>query len=484
MKRIFSIILVLILLMTCLPGTMAFAADTGTGELHVSEALLNMIKLEEGFAQYPYWDYAQWTVGYGCCAGTNRSGPDLYKDGITREEADQLLRQEVADKYEKYVRAYAARAGLQLTQNQFDSLVSFTYNCGSSWTSGCRITTWITDNINKDWLTEAEELALVKAFGAWCRAGGTVLPGLCRRRITETQMFLYGDYTGSQSKQFNYIIYHAVKTTMSENGYEDLATYYVSGKPIGILPTPNRIAGYTFLGWFTSAGTQITANTIVGSNMQVYAKWQASDGTIVEPPDTDEPDEPEEPEIHISDVFSDVSESAWYAEYVAYVYKNGLFSGMTESTFGPNENLSRAMLVTVLYRHAGEPKVTADSSFTDVPKGAYYADAVAWAEQNGIVNGMSKTQFAPKDLITREQIATILYRYCVDYQGIKAKGSSDLSDFQDRDRVSSYAQTAMEWAVGNGIITGMSKTELAPRGNATRAQAAAMLTRLIQEILE
>ena len=175
--------------------------------------------------------------------------------------------------------------------------------------------------------------------------------------------------------------------------------------------------------------------------------------------------------------FNDVNAGDWFYEYVAYVYNNGIMDGVGTGEFSPNAATTRGMVVTVLYRLYGEPAVSGGSSFTDVAPGAYYADAVAWASNAGIVNGTSGTTFSPNDLVTREQFAAMLYRY-MQYTGADTSARASLSGFADAGKVSSYAADAVAWTVAEGVLNGRSATEIAPQGNCTRAEVAAMITRV------
>ena len=164
---------------------------------------------------------------------------------------------------------------------------------------------------------------------------------------------------------------------------------------------------------------------------------------------------------------------AWYTEAVEYVTEKSLMNGTGETAFSPMLSMSRSMLVTVLYRLAGEPEAGA-CPFTDVPDGTWYTDAVIWAAENGIVTGVSETSFVPDAAITRESLAVILYRYAdVKEQGEKG----DLTAFADGASVSEWAADAMSWAVGEGILTGKGGGTLDPQGTATRAEVATMLMR-------
>ena len=167
--------------------------------------------------------------------------------------------------------------------------------------------------------------------------------------------------------------------------------------------------------------------------------------------------------------FSDVAADAWYAGAVEYVRDNGLMSGTGSATFSPNAATSRAMLATVLYRAAGSPAAEGTAAFSDVAADAWYADAVAWASENGIVSGYGNGLFGTNDPVSREQIATILWRY----EGSPSAESGQ--DFADESAISGYASTAVDWARANGIISGREGNVFDPKGNATRAEVAAML---------
>ena len=179
--------------------------------------------------------------------------------------------------------------------------------------------------------------------------------------------------------------------------------------------------------------------------------------------------------------FADVAADAWYADAIQYVYENGMMSGTSETTFSPNLTPTRGMIVTILYRLENEPAVTGTTAFTDVAADQYYANAVAWAAQNGIVSGIDATTFAPNNAITREQMAAILYRYA-QFKGYDVSAKADLSVYTDAASVGTYATDAMAWANGAGLITGTSTTTLSPAGNATRAQVATILMRFCENI--
>ncbi|MGM9552901.1 MAG: leucine-rich repeat protein, partial [Faecousia sp.] len=179
--------------------------------------------------------------------------------------------------------------------------------------------------------------------------------------------------------------------------------------------------------------------------------------------------------------FADVAKKAWYAGAVEYAVQNGLMNGVGGNQFDPEGSMTRAMLVTVLWRFEGEPK-DGTNTFSDVPNGQWYTGAVAWAAANGVVNGVGNGRFDPDGKITREQMATILFRYA-QKKGIDTSKRGNLGGFPDANQVSSYAKDAVQWAVGEGIING-SDGKLLPQGSATRAQVATILMRYIENIVK
>ena len=174
----------------------------------------------------------------------------------------------------------------------------------------------------------------------------------------------------------------------------------------------------------------------------------------------------------------------WFYEAVQYVYDKGMMTGVSADRFAPASTTTRGMIVTILYRLENEPAVSGGSAFTDVESGAWYADAVAWAAANDIVNGTSATTFAPNSPITREQMATMLYRFA-QYKGMDAVTlQENLTGYPDGDQVSDYAIPAMNWAVGQGLIAGMENGTLVPQGSATRAQVATILMRFCENVMQ
>lgn len=178
--------------------------------------------------------------------------------------------------------------------------------------------------------------------------------------------------------------------------------------------------------------------------------------------------------------FSDIASDAWCFDAVRYVYENGLMNGTTATTFTPNATTTRGMIVAILYRLEGSPDA-GTSKFSDVNPSAYYASAVAWASENGVVNGYGDNTFKPNNPITREQMAAFLFRYAtLKEQDVSPR--ADLSPFTDASQIAPYAVEAIQWANAQGLVNGTSATTLAPKGNATRAQVAVILSRFAQKM--
>ena len=267
MKRIVTCILAFVLIFTCFP-TAAFAeetrsgigmADVGPGGYRVmtsSQNLVDVTKSMEGFSETPYWDYGQYTIGFGC----NADQEEGFINKITVKEAEELLRRELKQNYEAQVNSFCARIGKQPNQHQFDALVSFTYNCGGSWMSGSRVATWLKN--------PTTEMDFVSAMGAWKRAGGEILYALVQRRIQESIMFLKGEYSltqnlsESQKREWNIqsnlkfisasaLPYYASAIFKLNGGnvgaaysdgsnYTDFVVYYRQGSCYSPLPLPTR----------------------------------------------------------------------------------------------------------------------------------------------------------------------------------------------------------------------------------------------------
>ena len=245
-------------------------------------------------------------------------------------------------------------------------------------------------------------------------------------------------------------------------------TAYIEG--VGaVLPTDVTRRNYIFLGWFTADNIRVTEISAADSGDKIfYAHWMAA-GAIPGIIDA----------IGDSMRFDDVSKGDWFYKDVEYVYNEGIMDGVSKREFAPNETLTRAMIVKILYRIEGEPAGYRSSDFNDVESGRWYTGAVAWAAEKEIVKGYGNGKFGPNDPVTREQLAAILYRY-TQYKGWSTTAASgSLKGFADAASVSSYAVDAMNWAVDEGLLKG-ANNKLSPKSNATRAQVAAIIHRYLK----
>ena len=238
--------------------------------------------------------------------------------------------------------------------------------------------------------------------------------------------------------------------------------------------------GYKFVGWYADEDlTKEIDEVYLTQDTTVYAKWEKIEEEVPE-----EPEEVEETEETETISFKDVKENDWFYEAVSYAVENGLMSGMSEDIFAPNTPLTREMLAVVLYNVEEQPESTEANTFTDVKGDMWYTDAILWANENGIVAGYDNGAYGVGDLITREQFATILYRYA-QFKGYDTtQGGMAVREFSDYENISDYARPAMAWAVNAGIMGGMDDGTLMPQGKATRAEAATMLMNFCENMVE
>ena len=258
-------------------------------------------------------------------------------------------------------------------------------------------------------------------------------------------------------------------------------TTYTEGT-VTVLPTDVTKPGYTFLGWFTAytGGVQVRQIGATETGDKVfYAHWKKNADPI-------DPIIPILPGIiggntgsNIKLPFGDVTVSDWFYDDVRYVYANGIMDGTSSDRFAPNAPLTRAMIVTILYRMDGSPAMSGASDFKDVDSNKWFAKAVAWAAANGIVNGYGSGLFGPNDPVTREQLAAILYRYTAYCKASTTMNGDNLASFTDLSTVSGYALESMNWAVGEKLLKG-ANSKLDPKANATRAQVAAIIHRYLE----
>lgn len=278
---------------------------------------------------------------------------------------------------------------------------------------------------------------------------------------TITANWQYNGGTGSTTDYY--------RLTFDTNGGSEIASIrraeYTKIDLADYIPTRE---GYEFTGWYADEDLTDKITSIrLTRNTTIYAGWEENK----ENPSTG------------GNPFTDVKESDWFYDDVMFVYKNGLMTGTSATTFSPYSNTTRAQIATIFYRLDGSPEVTGKNSFTDVeysPATTWYYDAVTWAQQSGVMGGYGNNLFGPNDPVTREQLASIFFRYA-QYKGYDVSTTGSLDRFTDKDNVSTWAQEAMKWAVGNGIMGGKGNSILDPKGTATRAEIAAMLHRFIEK---
>lgn len=344
---------------------------------------------------------------------------------------------------EQAVNDFASRYDLSLTQTQYDALADLVTAYGSYiLTSGYQVERVIADGSYSD-------AQLASAFCAWVKSGNDVSQQHLARRLREIKLFLYGSYDGNCEANFRYVVFNANGGALTDNS----VLCYAYDLPYGTLPGATRANSY-FDGWYTasSGGTKLTETDTASENRTLYAHW------TTEPSDSQ---------------FSDVASGSWYYTYVTQAAAKGLFNGVGDGKFDPNGFTTRAMLTTVLWRQDGK-KEAATAPFTDVPSEKWYAAAIDWAFETGVVKGVSETLFGPDEEITREQLVTMLYRYAQTQESFDTTATAELSAFSDADTVSAYAAEAIRWAVAVKIMNG-DGGRLRPQGNATRAECAKLL---------
>lgn len=414
--------------------------------LRTSEAGVQFIKNQEGFIPKPVWDYQQYSVGYG-----SHCNKDDYPDGITLEEADYLLRKMLHEEFEPKLDALEAKRGQAFSQQEYDALISFTYNLGSRWMNGGY-------NIYRYIMNGGyTEMELVNCFGSWINAGGKSVDGLARRRIDEVNLYLNGVYSiGSTAYLYVKFRLNTDPATVNSEPLYDY-NYYKPGSTFGSLPSASR-DGYRFVGWFerASGGRRFAADSKVPAYgiMTLYAQWEADDLP-----------------------FTDVPKDAWYYPAVKAVYEKGWTNGTSATTFEPNYGFARSMMVTVLYRMENQPAVSTQSHFADVGQGRFYTAPVAWAYQTGLTKGNNDgTTFGPDEFQTREQLATFVYRYA-QMKGEDVSASYDLTKHPDYQKMSLFSNAPMQWALSHGYLRVDADGSLRPREGATRAESVDFIAR-------
>lgn len=457
MKRYISILLALVMMFTLFP--FAAAADSN---MQASENVKLTIKSYEGcrLTAYKLPGEDNWTIGWG------HSGPDV-SEGMTISEtrAEELFNSDIKV-FENSVNSWNDQYGLNLNQNQFDALVSITYNFGAYWVEAnsgdWRLANYVQSGFKDASGNRLPDLEIADAFGVLCSSARKILPGLITRRINEAEIFLYNNYH-TDNTHFVYAILNPNGGTITSGNR--VAIFY-KDQPYGSLPAAVSASGQAPSYWAEmdengKPVTPITASTIANKNRSLIAVWNGGCALGDNCP---------------SKKFTDITPDFWAHDAIDYVVSNNMFNGTTGTTFSPGVVMSRGMLVTVLYRLEGSPDVSGiENPFSDLADNAYH-DAILWASDNRIANGWQDGTFGANGTLTREQLAVFLHRYA-NYKGYDTNNYSDIGGFSDAKDVGEFARESMCWAVGEGIINGTTATTLSPKTGANRAQVATMMMR-------
>jgi len=317
-KQIISILFTLCIVGSVMPP--AGASEAGGDEaMAISEAGIRFIEKFEGFSSYEYSDSSQWYIGYG--TGCNKGD---YPDGVSKEEAEELLRKALRE-IEDSVGDFIDENRIELTQHQFDALVSFTYNLGTSWmNSSNRLRSCLIDGAGND-----TDIEIVNAIGIWCHSGGTINDLLIERRLAEAMLFLYDDYESGGAQNYSYLYFDA-----GDGHIEYDIVFYERGKPYGTLPEAER-AGYAFAGWRLDGGEQIGPAGTAAENRTVFASWDGETETVAQSP------------------YPDVSGKDWFYSYVTELSNSGVFSGYPDGTFQASRAVNCGEALKLILRAAG-----------------------------------------------------------------------------------------------------------------------------------
>ena len=332
-------------------------------------------------------------------------------------------------------------------------------------------------NANVIWMSSNESVATVADGKVVAMKAGTAVITV----LTEDGAYAASCTVTVKSQQIGPMInLNGCTLTFETNGGSVIkAVREVEGTVLSLknyIPTKD---GYIFDGWYSDkALTKRVDKITLNANTKVYAKW-IEIGEEPEEPIEETPIE----EVETGFPFDDVQETDWSYDDICYVWENGLMNGMSATTFAPKNNTSRAMIVTVLWRLEGSPYVNYAMSFEDVEPGQWYTEAIRWAQAENIVKGYSEAEFGPDNLITREQLAAIFYRYA-EYKGYDVTARADLEAFEDADEIGAWAAENIAWANAVNLVNGTSATTLSPKANATREQVAAILHRFCVEFAE
>lgn len=527
MKRYISLLLVFMLILTLLP----FSAGAAT-PMKASSKIMDYIKSKEGcrLTAYHLDGETYWTIGYGHYGSDVKQGQT-----ITQARADELFAQDLKA-YENAVNEYNTKYKLNLSQNKFDALVSFTYNCGTGWIgTSWRIAQYTRNNYKYSDGSPVPDLEIADAFGVISNGG---LAGLVIRRMEEAKIFLYGDYDGKGKTDFVSVILDPAGGVLT-NGNK-VAIYY-KGQPYGTLPAVTK-SGYKLRGWYSEKYDRyITGSDIASQNLYLDAVWisgsaqteyslkvsggggsgkyEAGEKVYITPDvkqgfcfagwsssDVNVEYDSSCGAYYIVMPYSAVTVTALFKEGCIYgencpskkfgdvpetldahagidfCVSNKFFLGTSSVTFGPEEAMTRAMLVTVLYRLSGSPSVSGyKNPFSDLDE-SFYLSAVLWAYKNGIVSDNGFGMFLPDDALTRQELALMLMNYA-KYLGndVRKLSGTDINGYYDAGSISPGCLDAVKWAIGAHLLSGTAdNTLLEPDSCVTRAQAATVLLSFVQ----
>lgn len=432
MKKILSMFCCLTLLLSLLSGD-ALAVQTYT----VSEAGLAMLKEWEGYHQYPYTDSkGEWYIGYG--TKCDAAQIEQYRDGISEEEAEILFREALVAK-EDAVNALLLKHTIEVTQYQFDAMVSMTYTLGTQWINPTyRFCAYLINGIEN--YTESE---VVNAIATWCHQGSSVVEGLVTRRLREAFLFLYGTYDAQAEAYYTYLHFDT-----NGGSVENSTVFYPIGQPYGTLPTATQ-AGRHFLGWYTADGALLTGEEIAIEQQTVTARW-VGDGANASDLDVSSWVNP----------YRDVAESDWYFNYVRELSIKGVVGGYEDGTFRQANLLKTGEALKLILRAAGYPE--------QLPVDQHWASGyLLFAVQLGCFGeGETVDLELP---ISREKIAEVTTRAL----GLEARLGA--SPFADADN--GYLLTMYEEGILSGTVVGGQRF-FYPADSITRAEICAVVSRV------
>ena len=431
LKKILSLSLCALLLLTLLPSA-ALAVETFT----TSDEGLALIEEYEGFRDMPYSDEnGYWYIGYGTSCD-----PADYPDGVTEEEADELLREALASK-EEAVNRLLLDYGISVTQYQFDAMVSMTYTLGTQWMNPTyRFCGYLIQGIEN-----YSEVEVVNAIATWCHSGDDPLDHLVERRLTEAYLFLYGEYENDGAENYRYIHF-------DPNGgdVENKTVFYPVDEIYGQLPAPT--GNGTFLGWYTADGVQLTGEEIAEEDIWVTAKW---DGEGAGEPDTD---------LDFSDwvnPYTDVAESDWYFAYVRELSARGVLGGYPDGTFRASAALTAGEALKLVLLGAGCQEAG--------PTGSHWASGyLALAESLGCLTpGEIQDLDSPISRLVIARVAAVA-------MGLEERTGA--SPFADVD--SGYTLALYEEGILNGTVLGGQRYYY-PDSSINRGEVCAIVSRIL-----